>query len=339
MVAPQPLLKKFINLNIKLLVVDKKIKTTIKVLIALLVTIFLVKFLLSQIKNIEIFHALKGIPFVIILLGFLFYASSYFFRALRFKILLDSKISLGKLFSIVSVHTMAIGILPVRAGELSYVYLLKREKQKGTEALSNLITARLFDFIVISVLFFLAVVFAKNLPDFVSNAFLSIAIFLFLLIFTATILLFYNRKLLDFFRRLEKTKLGKKNIFKFIFLKAKETFDSLSLFKKRRILPKIILTTILIWIFQYLTLYIIIIGMGIKVSLPYAVIVGSFSIFGSVIPSLGGFGTIEGFWALALVSLGLSAEQAISTGFAQHIVMIAYFLILGIYGLLRIKKQ
>ena len=56
------------------------------------------------------------------------------------------------------------------------------------------------------------------------------------------------------------------------------------------------------------------------------------------IQGIAGFGTQEGFWVFAFVPLGVSLDKAISSGFAFHIVMIMYFLILGVYGWIKIKK-
>jgi len=61
-----------------------------------------------------------GIDALYLIAGFVLYACSYLFRALRFHILLNREVGMKNLFSIVCVHNMANNILPARTGELSF---------------------------------------------------------------------------------------------------------------------------------------------------------------------------------------------------------------------------
>jgi uncharacterized membrane protein YbhN (UPF0104 family) len=101
----------------------KKIIAKISVIV---LTVVLVAILLSQISLGNVSTTLTSIDSICVIIGFILYLSSYFFRALRFYILLNNKVNLKDLFSIVSVHNMANNILPARTGEISYVYLSKK---------------------------------------------------------------------------------------------------------------------------------------------------------------------------------------------------------------------
>ena len=62
---------------------------TIAKLSAVIITIALVALLLSQIRIADIITTLAGIDPLYLIAGFVLYACSYFFRALRFHILLN----------------------------------------------------------------------------------------------------------------------------------------------------------------------------------------------------------------------------------------------------------
>lgn len=91
---------------------------------AVVITIVLVAVLLSQVSIGDVAKTLASIDLVYLIIGFILYLSSYFFRALRFHILLNNKVSIKDLFSIVCVHNMANNILPARTGEVFVIYVV-----------------------------------------------------------------------------------------------------------------------------------------------------------------------------------------------------------------------
>jgi len=64
-------------------------RKTIAKLSAVVITIALVAILLSQIRISDVITTLAGIDPLYLVAGFILYACSYFFRALRFHILLN----------------------------------------------------------------------------------------------------------------------------------------------------------------------------------------------------------------------------------------------------------
>ena len=146
--------------------------------IALLITIFLVVLLFTQVSVQNVIYTLIHINPAYLLAGFALYTCSYLFRAWRFRILLDDKVTMKDLFHIECVHNMMNNLLPARTGELSYIYLLKKVPNRTTgEGLATLVVARIFDFIALAILFFAAVILIKNIPIFIQNALWIIAIF------------------------------------------------------------------------------------------------------------------------------------------------------------------
>ena len=66
---------------------------------------------------------LVSIDSIYLLIGFVLYLR-LFLRTLRFHILLNNKVSIKDLFSIVCVHNMANNILPARTGEVFVMCIL-----------------------------------------------------------------------------------------------------------------------------------------------------------------------------------------------------------------------
>lgn len=93
-------------------------KKIIAKLSAIVITVVLVALLLSQISIGDVAKTLTSIESIYLVIGFILYLCSYFFRALRFHILLNNKDSIKHLFSIVCAHNMANNILPARTGEV-----------------------------------------------------------------------------------------------------------------------------------------------------------------------------------------------------------------------------
>jgi len=79
-----------------------------------LITVALLAILLSQINVRDVVTTLSSISPVYLVVGFFLYACSYFFRTLRFWILLNKEVGIRDLFKIVCVHNMMNNLLPAR---------------------------------------------------------------------------------------------------------------------------------------------------------------------------------------------------------------------------------
>ena len=106
-------------------------KTLIIKLSAVIITIAVVAILLSQIQIADVITTLASIDPLYLIAGFVLYVCSYFFRALRFHILLNREIGLRDLFNIVCVHNMANNILPSLLGfDILRVMEYPRKREK-----------------------------------------------------------------------------------------------------------------------------------------------------------------------------------------------------------------
>lgn len=311
---------------------------------AVVISITLGALLLSQIKIADIIVTLASIDPVYLIAGFVFYACSYFFRAMRFYILMVRKVRLRDLFNIVCVHNMLNNILPARTGELSYIYLLKKlQNKKAGEGIATLFVVRIFDFITISLLFLVSAFMMQGLPEMVIKMVWVIALFLGSITIFLIALLYVGNTFLNLVKRFfERFNWDKKYFTDFLLRKGEETADSFEKIKANGKITVIslILTSLGIWLFLYSLNYIFIRGMDINLSYFEVMFASSFAVFTTILPiqGIGGFGTLECGWTTGFIAVGLTKEVAISSGFGFHILLWIYFLILGGWGLLKIGK-
>ena len=78
--------------------------------------------------------------------------------------------------------------------------------------------------------------------------------------------------------------------------------------------------------------------MGIELEPVQILFASSFAVFSTVLPiqGIGGFGTMEGGWALGFIAVGVPSEIAVKTGFGFHLIVLLYTISLGIYGYVNI---
>jgi uncharacterized protein (TIRG00374 family) len=311
-----------------------KTKAFAKIL-AVVITLVLISILLSQISIGDVVKTLASLDPVFVVLGFVFYLFSYLFRALRFQVLLNKKVNLHDLFTIVCVHNMVNNILPARTGELSYVYLVKKSVSTG-EGIATLTIARIFDVMVISILFFISGIMLGELPVVISDAFLVIAIFLIIVVSLLIISIYKSKDFMDNTERIaNKYNLKRFRGAEFLIEKGNETASSFAVIQSKKVFFYSFLFSLFLWVFQFYSNYVLLKAMDINLPIASVVLGSTLSLFANIlpIPNIGAFGVYEGAWTISFMSLGMSKEMAITSGFVTHIATIAYFLVLGGYGL------
>lgn len=315
-------------------------KHTFSKLTAAIITIALIAILLSQIEVADVVDTLTGIEPVYLVAGFGLYVLSYFFRALRFHILLNKNIGIKNMFNIVCVHNMANNILPARTGEFSYAYFIKKMHNVPIGVgVASLVIVRVFDFITISLIFFVSAMFTRDLPEVISKAIWIIAgVTIFMVLILIALANFGNPFMDVVTKIINRVNGGRIEMIKYLLQKTNETVQSFKLVNSKQVIWLCIFS-MLIWFCNYSMGYILIKEMGIGIPIWEILIGFTFSVFASILPIRGicGFGTSEGVWTIVFMSLGVSKQLSIASGFGYHILLIIYYLIIGCYGMMRLK--
>lgn len=305
---------------------------------AFFLTIVLTTILLVQIPIENIPVILFSIEPIYIALAFLIYTCSYFFRAVRFRILLKKQIRLRDLLSITCVHNMLNSILPVRTGELSYIYLINKKHGIAVgDGIVTLLVARVFDFIVISMTFLLSALLLPELPQLTDHAIRILSGLLILLVILLVILIYKGESLVFGIKTIIiKLKLNNLGLLMFLVRKGNDVVESFSKVRSSRIIIYSFILSILIWSLNYSVTYILVNAMKVNMSF-WGLLLGITSImFLNLfpVPSLLGLGTNESVWTIVFMALGMTKDLAITSGFSYHILIIIYYMLLGFYGLL-----
>lgn len=318
-------------------------KKTVYKIAPILLAIVCVVLLLSQISIKDIINTLFSLNPFILAAGFSLYVLSYLLRAFRFSILLNRAITVRDIFSIVCVHGLMVNLLPSRAGEVSYIYLIKKVHGQTTgEGLATLVVARIFDFIVVILLLFIAGLFVHNVPAVFQDFMWIVSFFLFFLLGILISLLYYGE------RALQKLAI----IFKYFNLECSkpssivlrignEIVHSFQGINMKRDGPLLCLISISIWLTAYTNLYLILMDLGISIPFQNVIFGAVLIVLAGVLPTPGiaGFGTGQAFFTLVFIPLGMPLEGAIVSAFSWHVIVIVFSLMLGGYGAFMLKKQ
>jgi uncharacterized membrane protein YbhN (UPF0104 family) len=93
-------------------------------------------------------------------------------------------------------------------------------------------------------------------------------------------------------------------------------------FDTKRFVPELALTSMLVWGALYAFSFVTIHAFGVDISFLQSVAGSTGGVLTNVLPinSFGSFGTMEAGWAGGFVLVGMSPQDAITTGFGNHIV-------------------
>ena len=304
--------------------------------VAVIITVVLVVILLSQISISDIAKTLTSIDPIYLIIGFILYLFSYFFRALRFHILLNNKVSIKHLFSIVCVHNMANMIMPARTGEVSYVYLSKKlHNISAGEGIASLMVARIFDFTTISLFFFVSIISIESLPEIIGKAVWVIVSGVVITILILFLVLYFGEKCINTIRTITvMLNVEHFNATQYLLRKGDETAQSFETIKSKRVVVWTIAVSIGIWLVMYLAYYFLIYAFGIDLTIFEIIIIASFTTILLLLPfcGFGGFGTVEATIAGVMILFGVLKELAIVAAFGLHIIGLIYVMAFGVYG-------
>jgi uncharacterized protein (TIRG00374 family) len=221
--------------------------------------------------------------------------------------------------------SLASQLLPLKLGELSYVYLVKKDNRAPVaEGLSSLMVIRIFDLLAVGLLFVvIAAVFGFSQG--MAVYFYSILGFMGVLLIFILTLLFISHQGSSFLDAL----FSRIPLLEKIPLSAKAR-RGLNRFNWRDFLEWSGFAAAE-WFVNYLAYHVILVGIGFAPTFFATVLAVTFAALASVLPinSFGNFGTQEAGWATALLLVGFAQNDAIASGFATHLLTLGYMLLFG----------
>ena len=304
-----------------------------KLILGIIISGILIYFLLTLINPSDILNVLYEFPLLYLGISFLLYVFTMIFRTIRFNFILETKLKLRQLFNIIAIHNLMTNLIPMRLGEFSYVYLMKKKGVHVSKGLSQLLIVRVYDVMAISIIFIISTFFVKSVPVIVSYYVKLISIFLILLFLGFFIFLKFDKKLIKIFKKLNPVK--KSTLIEKMFITLEDLSKNFKKSLKMQTALKLFCLSFILWIINYLMTYYLILGFGIPFNFWEVSLIFTFLIILIMLPisSFSGFGVWEGGLTGAFTAFGIGLEKAVATSFAFHIISILFFLIIGLFGL------
>ena len=280
----------------------------------------------------DIFNSILKIGlFPSIFLG-LFFSSSFIFRGIKWKYLLEpfTKISVKESFDIINTSFFANAILPARIGELVRAYILHKRKEIGkVKSFSTILVDRIVDGFV---LIFLLIIGFLLLPE-ISNELKTIGIISFVIFFILILIFLLPEKIKKEFQKIKGKKTGKViEKIEFLLNEILTGEKSLKQGTKNQLIIWIsgIITWLIIVLFYYYTAQFI----GIEISLAQAIVLNSIAALVSMIPSApSNIGTYEGSFGLVFLAFGLNVSDGIALGVLTHLISTIVIFLIGFFSI------
>ncbi len=314
------------------------VKNIFKILISLALSVIVIYFFFSKIEAENLAKIFSKINLIYLAAGLFFYSLVMIARAFRFKALMQNKITIREVLPVVLVHNALNYILPLKLGELSYAYLMKKTgKADYTKGMSSFLVSRVFDFIIILCAFLLGALFVGSKKEVfgITNIF-ALSLFALSLILVGLYLLIFRHALFkDILERIFDFLNLKKG--RLLLLVKKSFLNFITSFKDYRspwLLFKTLSGTIAAYVFGFISVSLIAYSMGYFFSLKILLVFIPFGFLSGIIPVSGiaGVGAFESLWILGLLYLGYDLAQAILFSFGLHIILFSFVVIIGSIG-------
>jgi glycosyltransferase 2 family protein len=294
--------------------------------------LLLLAFLLSQVDFQNLARLIAHIPPIYLVLGGIIYLLKSTIRSFRFwRINAEAHPSFLKMLRLTLASSLASQLLPLKLGELTYIYLVKKEIDSPiTQGISSLIIIRIFDLLAISILFILAAL-GFGISNGLSVYFSYVLGFIAFLVILLIALVSAGKYFSPIANRLvQNTFLGKIPLIGKAQNGLERILAGLGKFKGKEMI-ELVSYPLLEWLVNFAMYHVLLQGMGLSPR-PLDTVIGvSFAALASVLPvnSFGNFGTQEAGWATGLLLSGFSQQTALASGFATHLLALGFMLGMG----------
>jgi uncharacterized membrane protein YbhN (UPF0104 family) len=294
----------------------------LQLLLALVVTVAAGWFVLSRLSFGDLKELAKGFDRGLLALGFLMYLGTNLLRALRFRLLLEEAAATSAFFRIVVVQNFMNTFLPLRAGEISYFYMVHRMGITPGKNLGSLLAARALDFLSALIIPVAFAPFARGLAV-SGQSLVWAAAFTALLIAGFVVLLGSAASLADWITAhlVSKRPLVVRGV-----TLLGDTLRAIGALRARRVLLRVTLLSLGGWALIYGVGYVLLTGAGLALPLADGLFAYGFPTLVSLTPvyMFGGFGLFEGSVGTGLSLVGVPLGTALAVGLLLHVAELLY---------------
>jgi uncharacterized protein (TIRG00374 family) len=317
-------------------------KTSIRVLVALIIMAGFLALGISKVDMGEARLALAGVEWWSMSIVFVLYLATHVARSYRLQSLLAVPVSFPRLFSVNAIGFMAINVIPLRLGEAVRPYLLKeQDKVELGVSVAAIVVERLFDFSML--LFMLLLVgFAVDLPshnidigsrsvDLIALGQRGAGVMLVLGIVAVSAALSMGDRVTGWFSRFS----GVGRFVSDVLVGFQQAFARLRAEPTRGL--NAFVCTVLVWVTTIVAVKVALYSFGLPHGWNVALVAWTFTLTGmTFVPTPGFFGSYEACCAGALVLLGVaSISQAMAFALVLHLGQFLYLSVVGVIFLVK----
>ena len=319
----------------------KQFQQVAKIGLPTVLAIVVTYFLLKQIDLQQIPQTLSRLSVKALIIGFVCYCLLVLAKALRFRALLDLESRVHHIFPILALHTFWGNILPMRTGDLSYVYLMqRRQKVDATQGIASLLVASLMDLVllmglVIATAWLLRAELRETfsgsvlylLPLLVGGGLIAVVVSVYTV---PNACLKFAEQWATPLLRLEVRAIS------WGVNKGLEVLQQLMAFRSNQRFLEVWLYSVLCLVIRFGFQCYLVMEMGIDIPMIEVLFALAFTNVFNLFPvqTVGNFGTTEFPFVWLLHHFGTSVAVATVAGFSLHILILLYCLPLGAYGAL-----
>ena len=307
----------------------------IKAVVSLVITAALMMFLFRFIQLDQLQQMLVSTDWNLMAVGMGMWIALYMARSARF-VLLAPETPYLHMLCIASVHNFLLRIMPMRTGDLSYGFLMKRAgtAQLG-EALLSLLLFRLLDATTVVLYFALSLAFHRGVylwdrTTGILAAGVALVLFALVAMNLGRLLLWGTGTL----RRLcAMVGLGERP---WVHQALGRLDDSVASFShlSSKVILQVSGASLVVWLLTYGTFFVIMRAFSMPVGVVQTVLGSTAAVVTGFLPigGLGSFGTLEVGWTAGFFLVGLPESKAASSGFGVSMATFVYTALLGLVG-------
>jgi uncharacterized protein (TIRG00374 family) len=307
----------------------------VKAGLGLVITSALVAFLFRYIDLEHLGRLLGAADGALLLLGLGIWIAVYLVRTVRF-VLVAPRTPYATMLAIASVHNFLLRLLPMRTGDLSYAFLVRRAGTAGLgESLLSLLLLRALDATTVVVVFTASLALDQGvyLGDRTVGIVVAAAAGIagLVVVFTLGRIL---RRFLDLARACCRwVGLDRRPGIQRAMEKVEKSVDSFAEIKTGVVLMAAGASLVL-WLLTFAAFFVIMRGFSMPVGATQTVLGSTAAVVTGFLPigGIGSFGTLEAGWALGFVLVGLEQEKAVASGFGVSLTTFGYAALLGLLG-------
>ena len=319
-------------------------KTNLKKLnlfLAILLSLVVILYVLVRLEWEDVGQTFLSLNGYFLISAFIVYLINYFFRMLRFKVLLNLEyVPILPLLGVTHLYGMYLYLMPAKFGEITFPILLKRRLNVDIRtSTGSLIVARLFDFFSIALILLLVLAMYWGIVP-VNLQLASVGFCLLVFVFLVIFLLMVRNpsRVTAFLEKRQPTRPIIKNIKDFII----GVYQGSRNVEEQKKYLTLLALSLLIWLCVNGNFFLITVSLGYTFNFFQIIVVSIIMIPVTLFPIQGfaNIGAHEIGWVTAFTLFDFPYDAALNIAISSHIVYVLFVLLLGLIGLflISIKK-